>query len=551
MHGVNRGWSWGLVAIVATVLSPGTTSAHDRTRSTFLQSRRVALAKAAAVAEPGPREGDDQPMTRLTLRLTSDDGTPMPGLARVTNLETGKAVQLHGPIARDMNWYVLSAPQEIALPRTRVRIDAIQGLETESASAELDLTSRDAAELTLAMPHFYDAHGRGLQAGNTHLHLMDLGFEEAFRYLQVVPRADALDLVYVSYLSRTPEDRNYITNQMVTGSLMGGGSLARLSQGGTLFAVGEEHRHNFGPGGQGYGHVMFLDILDLIQPVSIGPGIMKHGTDAPPLRPGIRQARQQGGRVIWCHGHLGFEDVPNWVAGLVDAQNIFDGTPLGSYEEAMYRYLDLGLKVPFSTGTDWGIYDFSRVYVPVEGKLTSRKWLESLAAGRSVITNGPLLELEAGGQPIGGTISLDSPGAIEIRAKGLGRVNFSRLELVYNGRVVHAEEARPVAGHFEVELHDSLLVSEPGWLAVRIPRDAGVNEFDKPLYAHTSPICIEYQGRRRFRPEVAQELIAEMRHSIEAITAQGTFADDGERESVLAVYREAMGLLEQRLSEAR
>ena len=36
---------------------------------------------------------------------------------------------------------------------------------------------------------------------------------------------------------------------------------------------------------EGYGHVMFLHLPELIQPVSIGPGISGKGTDGIPLRP--------------------------------------------------------------------------------------------------------------------------------------------------------------------------------------------------------------------------------------------------------------------------
>ena len=82
--------------------------------------------------------------------------------------------------------------------------------------------------------------------------------------------------------------------------------------------------------------------------------------------------------MIWCHNEWGFEDVPNWLAGLLDAQNIFDGDETPGYEDSFYKYLDLGMHIPFSTGTDWFIYDFSRVYVPIDGDLTRQKWLSAL-----------------------------------------------------------------------------------------------------------------------------------------------------------------------------
>ena len=64
------------------------------------------------------------------------------------------------------------------------------------------------------------------------------------------------------------------------------------------------------------------------------------------------------------------------------------------------------MHVPFSSGTDWGIYDFSRVYVPVDGELTSSSWLGALRDGRSYITNGPFLELETEQGTVGDTLAL-------------------------------------------------------------------------------------------------------------------------------------------------
>ena len=118
---------------------------------------------------------------------------------------------------------------------------------------------------------------------------------------------------------------------------------------------------------------MFLNINRLVKPVSLGSGITGAGTDDRPLRPGIEDARGQGGTVIWCHNTSGFEGVPNTLAGRVDALNVFDGSRTGTFEESYYRYLNVGLRLPISTGTDWFVYDFSRVYARVPGPLTIPK----------------------------------------------------------------------------------------------------------------------------------------------------------------------------------
>jgi len=370
---------------------------------------------------------------------------------------------------------------------------------------------------------------------------MRLTHAEMDRYLRVVPRADQLDLVFVSLLRRIPDERDYITNTLTDGDL------GRLSTSGTLFGNGQEHRHNFGPGGEGFGHVMLLDILRRIEPVSIGPGIMKEGTDGIPLQRGIRTAREDGATVIWCHNTFGHEDIPNWVSGLVHAQNIFDGGDHGHYEDTFYRYLNVGMKVPFSTGTDWFIYDFSRVYLPVDGELTGKKWLAQLAAGRSFITNGPLLEFTINGRPIGETISAAAGDELQVAGRAIGRCNFSKLELIHKGQVIHSVAAAKSAGHYAAELDFKVRASGPGWLALRIPKDAGRNEFAKPLFAHTSPIYVAVGDRKLFDAKVAQGLLAEMQASQQFVVSKALFADAAEREAVLRVYRDAITAMQKQL----
>src|SRR5262249_44230262 len=146
---------------------------------------------------------------------------------------------------------------------------------------------------------------------------------------------------------------------------------------------GEEHRHNFLASGQGYGHVMFLNLKKLVQPVSIGSGIMLTGPDEPTLRVGIDNARSQGATVLWCHNTNGHEKIINILGGKVHALNVFDGSRTGTYAEDYYRYLNVGQRLPITTGTDWFMYDFSRVYARMEPTqpLTAATWLETLKAG--------------------------------------------------------------------------------------------------------------------------------------------------------------------------
>ncbi|MGI9429276.1 MAG: CehA/McbA family metallohydrolase, partial [Bythopirellula sp.] len=309
-----------------------------------------------------------------------------------------------------------------------------------------------------------------------------------------------------------------------------------------------------------YGHVMLLDIPRLILPAGLGT-VLGSGTtvfDGTPLRLGLRQARADGATIVWCHGLMGTEAVPNWVDGLIHAQNIYDGGNVGSIAEVYYPYLNAGLKIPFSTGTDWGIWDFSRVYVPIEGKVTSQRFLKQLTQGNSFITNGVFLDLQVDGRRPGDTVDLVEPGAVQVRARAIGRSDFVSLQLIFNGKVIHEVPRRPAEGHFIADINESVDLAEPGWLALRIPtqrdyhlrsRFAGVstNILGKTLFAHTSPVYVTVGGERVFQPAAAKQLIGNLQQSIEQIGTQGAFQTSQSRRSVLKIYEEAVQILVQRL----
>ena len=105
-------------------------------------------------------------------------------------------------------------------------------------------------------------------------------------------------------------------------------------------------------------------------------GNTRRSTDRP-LQPGIQDARRQGGTIVWCHNTYGYEDVPHTLAGRLDALNVFDGSRRDSYADTYYRFLNIGLRVPLSTGTDWFLYDFARVYARKRGR-TPAKAVEAI-----------------------------------------------------------------------------------------------------------------------------------------------------------------------------
>jgi hypothetical protein len=369
---------------------------------------------------------------------------------------------------------------------------------------------------------------------------MKLGKAEAEDYLMKIPAADQLRVLFISYLERHKEDATYITNGYPTGDL------PQFTSTGVLVNNGEEHRHNFGSHGEGYGHVMFLGIKELVKPVSLGPGITGAGLDDRALRPGIDKARKQGGTVIWCHNAFGTEDVLNALTGRLDALNVFDGSRRGTFEDNYYRYLNIGMKLPISTGTDWFIYDFARVYAKVPGKLTIAGWLDAVKAGRCQATNGPLLSLRVDGKESGDTIRLEGPKTVKIEAEALGRHDFTELQLVHNGKVI--ERARSGGAPFKAKIAYEARVETPGWFAARIETKTR-NELGHVLFAHTSPVYVELAGQRHFNVEAARAMLEEIESSQAAIRTQGKFSNAEASARLLALYEAGAKDLRERINQ--
>src|SRR5207245_8460135 len=92
-----------------------------------------------------------------------------------------------------------------------------------------------------------------------------------------------------------------------------------------------------------------------------------------------------------------------------------------------YRLLDCGFRLPAGAGTDAmadyaslrGPVGMNRVYVKTGARPDHSRWLGGLRAGRTFVTNGPLLEFTLGGKQIGDELRLRAAGAAVPLTAGL------------------------------------------------------------------------------------------------------------------------------------
>ncbi len=411
-------------------------------------------------------------------------------------------------------YFYVRGKYEMALPPGRYRIEVVRGICHEAVVREVEVRAGLAQTLDVGIPVLKDLHTSGWYSGNTHTHYNVDIEEDPDDRLRLVPPAEALDVSVISYAMRG--DLPYPTNRYPIGRL------PAFSRNGTIVDMGEECRNNFTkPREMGYGHVLFLNIPRLVEPVSTGVLARDpKAPDFPTISMLCEEARKIGGTTIWCHNGKGIELPVAAAFGVVDAFNVGDSQE-GEYER-YYQFLNCGFRLPISTGTDWWIYDHNRAFVQVRGKFNYDAWLEGLRAGRTFISNGPLLEFTADGCGPGAVVSAGK--VVRVKARAVSRLPFERLEIVLDGEVV-AE--RTAANGREASFEGEIPVSRRGWLAARVAASA-LTPSNRVVFAHTGPVYLDVTGAPPRRQEAAAEFVREIGESIAHIRKNYRFASQAD-----------------------
>lgn len=145
---------------------------------------------------------------------------------------------------------------------------------------------------------------------------------------------------------------------------------------------------------------------------------------------------------------------------------------LGRWREAIYFHLlNADVRMPVLAGSGAGRtgepLGSSCVYAFAPTKPTESEWWDAALAGRTVVTNGPLLRPSANGQPPGYVFSIEKGDELEV-AIGLNlatRTPVEYLEIIQNGEVL---SATPLAAWAKNKGKLPVLsFKESGWFTVR------------------------------------------------------------------------------------
>ena len=156
-------------------------------------------------------------------------------------------------------------------------------------------------------------------------------------------------------------------------------------------------------------------------------------------------------------------------------------------------------------------------------------------SGKTFITNGPSLTLSVDGQSLGSQVEISEGKSVNISSSWDAHCPISKVEILYNGRVVSAKHFS--SGSKQGSIETDFETPSNGWIAARLSSNVRDRLF-QPMFAHTSPINI-YTGTDSIeKKEAARWFDASIESSLEWVGTKGKFYSDRQRKEVKDLFRE-------------
>jgi hypothetical protein len=357
----------------------------------------------------------------------------------------------------------------LELPAGKYRYEIERGPEYNSISGELTIVSGSAGKLAADLVRIADLASHGWWSGELHVH----------RPIEDVPLLMRAEDLHVA-----PVITWWNNTNLWAGRTAPAEHLVRFD-GNRYYHVmaGEDER----AGGA-------LLYFGLRQPLPITDATHEYPS---PMR-FLHRARDQAGVHVDVEKPFWW-DVPVWLAsGQVDTIGIANNhmcrstvypdeawgkprdqerlpAPRGNgywTQEIYYHVLNCGLRIPPSAGSASGVLPnplgYNRVYVRVDGEFNYDRWFQGLRAGRTFVTNGPLLRVMAEGLPPGHVFTAQDQVDVELAGVLEGRDRIEAVEIIRDGRV---ERRVPAQEFAKTGSLGKLTFSSSGWFLVRAIAD--------------------------------------------------------------------------------
>ncbi len=394
------------------------------------------------------------------------------------------------------NYFYSPGSVELEAPLGEVQVLAARGLTAVPVEARLQVDGSSGQQLRLELAPLWKPQEHGWFSGDHHFHLNYGGpYELAPEHLLPMLKGEDLDVA-------TPQLAN-LHNRFQD---LGWWQWRKLDSP-PLIAFAQEVRSHF------LGHLGLVGTSTVYWPWYWGPGYPSYGRDDRPNAEALAHARQQGGVGFYVHpvshpepfSEQGLSSIPvnlvvDAVLGDLDALEVAClWSDEGGTSQVWHRFLNLGIPVAPSAGTD-AFPNFyrsmnvgaTRVYVRPEGPLNMSSYLAALRAGRSFVTNGPMLDFRVADAQPGDAIAAHS-GQVSWALEVYSALPFQELEILVNGQPVWSEGGLSEPG--QASFQGTLKLPSGGWIAARAHGGETVwPAMDSYPFAHTAPIWIGSRG---------------------------------------------------------
>ena len=304
-----------------------------------------------------------------------------------------------------------------------------------------------------------------------------------------------------------------------------------------------------------WGHLGLLNLNDHFifpgyagYPQTAFPSLYPHNVNI------AKQAKAQNALVGYVHPFLESQlypeqsetltnDLPlNAALGLVDYYELVGFADHIPSADVWYKLLNCGLRIPAGAGTDAmanyaslrGPVGQNRIYIKNDGVFDQTAITDQIKAGRSYVTNGPLIGLKVGDAAYGDVVQLNRKGEkIAYQAFVRSAVGVDYLDIVWNGEVVKRHKL--TGSKKEADITGEITSKGPGWMVARAwSEKADPDLFDIYPYASTNPIYFEVDGKYVISKEAAGYFLTWMDRLKKAAMNHEGYRDQREKDIVLA-----------------
>ena len=490
------------------------------------------------------------PVGRLRLAVTGPGGAAWPARISVTGADgrsyAPDTAWRHADDGFDRRerrfeygYFHTAGRDALTLPAGQYDVEVSHGPEYRVERRSVEIRPGADATLGVALRPLSNLAARGWFSADLHVHM---NYGGAYRAtpprLALQARAEDLDLVenlIVNKEGRMPDIGYHVGRDPV-------------STAATVIVHDQEYHTSV------WGHIGLLGLREhVLLPGYAGYAATAAASLAPTNAEVADLAHAQGATVGYVHPFDGDPDPADTSRALTAEFPVDVALGKVDYYEALgfvddpmatahvwYRALNCGFRLPAGAGTDAmtnfaslrGPVGMNRVYVRTGGALDQRRLLDSLRAGRSFATNGPLLELTVDGHALGDELRLSGRGReVAARVRLRSNVPVDHLELVMNGELRDI----PLGGDRRTaDTAVRVAVARSGWILLRARTDRAIYPvLDLYPYATTGPIYLTVDGRPPASREDAEYFVAWI-DRLRAAAAGGAWNTDAERQAALA-----------------